>query len=183
MMSMFSAPKRFLRKFARAEDGTGTLEFVIVFPVIFSLFLMSLEISILTLRQVMLERAVELAVRDVRIGKIPDPSHAQLIEAICDRASAMPKCRQDLQLEMIIEDVYAWGGGVNGPVRCIDRAEDVQPLVQFVNGGNNNLMILQACMLFDPMFSSIGVGAVIPKVSGNAYGLIAKSAFVMEPFK
>lgn len=187
MIRTFAAINRALCRFQRREDGSSTVEFLFIFPVFLLIFLNCYEAGLLSLRHVMLERGLDLTVRAVRIGRIPDPSHQQLKEEICKRTMLIPNCLADLQLEMIREQPRAWGGGFSGPVRCVDRALDVQPAVRFTNGSNNELMLLQACVIYDPKFVEMGIGKSLGDAladnSNGGYALFATSAFVMEPFK
>lgn len=177
-----------LRRFKRQEDGMASIEIIFMLPAFFILFLSAYEGGMVSTRQVMLERGVDLTVRDVRIGKILKPKHVELKQRICDYAAIIPDCLNNLQLEMVNMDVRNWGTQLNGPIKCIDRALTVQPAAQFTNGGNNQLMVLQVCSLFDPVAATSGWGQYtlsgqLPKKSGKAYALVASSAFVMEPFE
>ena len=183
-MKMFwTNMRRRIASFARKDDGVASIEIVMILPVMTLLFMIAFEGGRVSLNHVMLERGLDLTVRDVRIGKMLNPSHDDLKESICDYARIIPECRENLQLEMVNMNVRAWSNKLNAEPRCIDRAEDVQPAVQFTNGGNNELMVLQVCSLFDPKALRTGLGKVIPKKSGDAYALIASAAFVMEPFQ
>ena len=183
MITPFKTKRRQLRRFLRREDGTASLEIVLVLPFFMMLFMSAYEGGMISLRHMMLERGLDLAVRDVRIGRIVDPEHAVLKERICDYASIIPDCANQLQLEMVVMDVRNWTNELEGPIKCIDRALNVQPAVRFTYGDNNQLMVLQVCTLFDPVVPTSGLGKYIPKKSGGAYALVASSAFVMEPFR
>mgnify|MGYP000226981385 CR=1 FL=1 len=177
-----------LRNFGRKSEGTASIEILFMLPAFFILFLSAYEGGMVSTRHVMLERGLDLTVRDVRIGRLRDPEHGELKQSICTYAAIIPECMENLQLEMVRMDVRAWSTKLDGPIRCIDRALTVQPAVQFTNGNNNELMVLQVCALFDPVSSTSGWGRAtlagqIPKKSGTAYGLVASSAFVMEPFQ
>lgn len=183
MIKLFRAPKASLRRFLRRDDGTASLEIVLVLPFFMMLFMSAYEGGMISMRHMMMERGLDLAVRDVRIGRLPDPTHAELKKRICNYASILPDCQNQLQLEMVVMDVRNWGTELDGPIKCIDRALTVQPAVQFSYGDNNQLMVLQVCTLFDPVAPTTGLGKYIPKKSGGAYALVATSAFVMEPYR
>lgn len=183
MIMLFKKPRQSFRRFLRREDGTATLEIVLVLPVFMMLFMSAYEGGMISMRHMMLERGLDLAVRDVRIGRLLDPKHADLKKRICNYAQIIPDCEQQLQLEMIVMDVRGWSNALDGPIKCIDRALTVQPAVSFTYGDNNQLMVLQVCALFDPVVPTSGLGKSIPKQSGGAYALVASSAFVMEPFR
>ncbi len=182
-MKTLRSSMRALRRFGRGENGSSTIEFLFVLPFFMLMFLNCYEAGMLSMRHAMLERGLDLTVRAVRIGRIEDPTHAQLKAEICARTMMIPDCDSDLQLEMIREEPRNWSGGLDGPVRCVDRALDVQPAVQFTNGGNNELMMLQVCVLYDPKLLDMGIGKHLADNPNGAYALFATSAFVMEPFK
>ena len=181
MMSLMKRIASGLRTFGRSEDGNGTIEFVLVLPGFFLLFTAAYEGGVLSTRHVMLERGLDTAVREVRIGRILSPTHETLTQRICDYASIIPDCMTNIRLEMIPNDPRNWADP-NDEVACVDREEEGDPVLNFTNGGNNELMILRACVLFDPMIPTTGLGKHIPKESGGAYGLVATSSYVMEPF-
>jgi len=188
MIRPFTPFRRHLRRFRRKEDGTASIEILFMLLPFMILFMSAYEGGMVSTRHVMLERGVDLAVRDVRIGKLKEPTHALLKKQICDYAGIIPDCLENLQLEMVRMDVRNWSTKLDGPIKCVDRALNVQPAVQFSNGQNNELMVLQVCSLFDPVAATSGWGQYtlsekIPKKSGGAYALVASSAFVMEPFQ
>lgn len=183
MMRFLKSPKRHIARFFAREDGMASIEIVIFLPVFMMMFMSAYEGGMISMRHMMMERGLDLAVRDVRIGRMPDPTHKELKKRICDNAGIIPDCINQLQLEMVNMDVRAWTDELDGPIKCIDRTLDVQPAVSFTHGDNNELMVLQVCTLFDPVVPTSGLGKYIPKKSGGAYALVASSAFVMEPYK
>lgn len=171
--------------FGRDERGSATIEFVIVVPVFLVLFLSTFELGMLMSRHVMLDRGLDMAVRQVRLGQINPPNPADLHEeiksAICDAATPIiPNCMTQLKLEMRPLNPRSF---VNIPADadCIDREDDSIPNRTFTAGISNQLMILRACALFDPYFPTTGLGASLPRRSGGAYALVSVSSFVIEP--
>lgn len=168
--------------FRREEDGNMTVDFVLALPTAFLFAAATFEIGMIGLRDVMLERAVDVVVRDVRTGQIPNPTHDMLRNRICQEAAIIPNCQAEMKLEMIRNDIRNYAV-IDSQPDCIDRAATGTPLVNFVNGDNNELMIIRACTLFDPILPTAAVGAQVPKKSEGAYALVATSSFVLEPFK
>jgi len=136
----------------------------------------------LSTRHVMLERGLDQTVREVRIGRILDPTHDVLKDKICEYAGIIPECSDNLRLEMINNDLRAWSP-MSESVQCVDREEEAAPVITFNTALNNELIVLRVCALFDPMVPLGVIGTTIPKESGAAYGLVATSSYVMEPFK
>lgn len=190
MIHAVSSINAFWRQFAKDEAGTTSLEFVIVFPVFFGMFLMTYESGMISTRHVMLERGVETAVREVRIGIMPNPSRESLRERICKVASGIPDCMRQLEIELLQRDPMSWTA-MPGDVRCVDRGNLDRDPGTIDPTGNNQLMFLVACVRIDPFITSpiyglIGRAVVDSNSSesaGGSYALVSRGAFVVEPFR
>lgn len=172
---------RFLRRFGRSEDGTATVEFAITFPAMLLFTLSGVEMGMVSLQSSMLERAMDMTVRDIRLGTGSAPQHDEIKDLICERAGFVSNCSSSLLLEMVEVDPRNWTG-ISAEVSCIDRSEEVQPKTEFRNDAPENaLMILRACAKIDPVFPSTGLGKNIKKDGAGQFQLVAISAFVQEP--
>lgn len=180
--SLFSVVKAGLNSFTKDESGSATLDFAIALPAYMLIFSSTYESGMHSTRQVMLQHGLDQTAREVRIGRIPSPDHDILTEKICEYSSIIPDCLNQIRLEMVVRDPRAWTPPV-GEVQCVDRESDGDPVLNFTNGANNQLMVLRACALFDPMIPGSGLGYQLPKKSGGAYAIVASSAYVMEPFQ
>lgn len=169
-----------LRRFRRCEDGSSTIEFVIIFPVIFTFFLSTFELGMLETRHVMLDRGLDIAVRAIRLGQIEPVTHDRFKQAVCNAAAIIPDCMNQIKLEMVTVDPNAWVS-MAPAADCVDRNDPGVPLREFTPGASNQLMLIRACALFDPYFPTTGLGASLPRTSGGAYGLMSVSSFVIEP--
>ena len=168
------------RRFWRAEDGNATVEFAITFPAMITIMLSGLELGFVTLQDSMLERAMDLTVREIRLGTGTAPQHDEIKDMICERAAFIKDCSNSLRLEMIQVDPRAWSG-IDGEPDCTDRSEEVSPVRNFINGQENDLMILRACAKIDPVFPTTGLGSNMQKDDFGQYSLVATSVFVQEP--
>jgi Flp pilus assembly pilin Flp len=175
------------RRFRRSEDGTVTVEFALILPIMFAIFLATFELGMLLTRQVMLDRGVDLAVRAVRLGALdpalfPTPAamHDALKRGICQGAVMIPDCENNIRLEMRALNPR---GLVNIPLGadCIDRADPGRPLRDFQAGFSNQLMILRACTLYDPYMPTSGLGAALIDNQTGAFAMVSMSSFVIEP--
>lgn len=180
-MSVLSCYKR-MRRTAQAEGGNATVEFVLVFPVIMAIFLASFELGLLQLRHTMLERGLDVAVRTVRLSTNAMPDYATLRDDICEQAMLVVDCSNSLKLEMIRLDPWSSFADVEAP-DCIDRPVDFTPARTWTEGGANDLILLRACVLFDPLFPTTGIGYQLSSDFDNegTYALTAKTIFVAEP--
>lgn len=169
-----------LRRFWRAEDGNATIEFAITFPAVITIMLSGLELGFVTLQHAMLERAMDMTVREIRLGTGTAPQHDQIKDMICARAAFINNCSSSLRLEMIQVDPRAWTTIDPNP-DCTDKSEEVQPVRNFVNGQENALMILRACAKINPVFPTTGLGKNMAKDSYGQYALTSTTVFVQEP--
>ncbi|SDN42361.1 TadE-like protein [Lutimaribacter pacificus] len=169
-----------LARFHRDEGGNSTIEFVIWFPLFIFLLLAAVEISIISVRQTTLERAMDMTVRDIRLGTGTAPQHNDIKNLICDRAAMVPDCRNNLRLEMVQVDPKNFVPLPEVP-DCTDQSEEVRPVRAFSHGMDNQLMILRACAKFKPFFPLTGVGKELSKDNAGYAAVTATTAFVQEP--
>ncbi|MCR8723675.1 TadE/TadG family type IV pilus assembly protein [Frigidibacter sp. ROC022] len=170
---------RTLRRFRR-EEGTATIEFVILFPVFIVLMISGIEAGVLMTRQMMLERGLDLTMRSLRLGTVANPTHDNVKALICKNSMIIPNCENVVQLELREVDTTAWNVPLEGN-NCVDRTAEIDPVINFNPGERNKLMMVRACAVFDPMFPATGLAVHLPRDASGGYRLIATSAFVNEP--
>lgn len=169
-----------LRHFSGDTRGSAVIEFAIMFPIFLTMFLSGIEMSMATVRQTMLERALNESVRQLRIGTTGAPQYAELRKMICDYSRVLPDCENAIKLEMINVDLRDYSALDPDP-DCVNRAEVVNPIRVFQSGQRNQMMVLRVCYQFAPIFPNIGLGTSKKKDSNGDMTLIAVTAFVNEP--
>lgn len=180
--------------FKRRQDGNATIEFVFLFPLFMAIFLMGFESGYYMVRNVMLERAVDISVRDIRLGNGRVPEFAAVKESICENAIIFPKCDETIHVYM--EEVAIAPGAiaaVTGPVRCVNRfSEDPQfDNTDYNVGTSNTMMVVQVCAVVSPFFPTTGLGLGLQNAdlgvqgenntNGGMMAITATTAFVNEP--
>jgi TadE-like protein len=163
-----------------SEAGNATVEFVILFPVFITLLISSFEVGLLLTRQVLLERGVDLAVRDLRLGLMVNPTPASLKTAVCAYASPLADCDSGVSIELRPISKATWSLP-SGIVQCIDRNEEINPDLAFDTGTENELMLVRACLVIDPVFATSAIAAQMPKDASGGYQIYSSSIFVNEP--
>jgi Flp pilus assembly protein TadG len=192
-MRPLSRLRRALRRFAGAETGTATVEFALLFPPFFVLFASSIEAGLMMIRNVQLERGLDLAVRELRIGTPTPPTFVEFRQQVCDVAFLVPNCMANLQVELQVVPSTTWQPLDLTP-RCVDRSDVIDPFTQpnYDTGGNNEFMLVRLCANVDPILPGLGLGAILDRIpaSGdpedegfvpNGYAIVAVSAYVNEP--
>ena len=181
---MISSLRHRLRRLRRAEGGNATVEFVILFPLVLIIIAFGLELTFINLRHAALERAMDQTIRDIRLGTGTAPQHDDIKDLICERAQFIENCDTHLRLEMVMVDPRNWVD-IDGNADCTDKEEEVSPVREFVNGQENELMILRACARNDPIFPNATLGISQNLASDpdgeKQYSLVSTSAFVQEP--
>jgi len=171
--------RRLFTRFRR-EGGNATIEFVILFPVFIGMFGSAFEGGLMSIRHAMLERATDLVIRDLRLGRGATPTHAQMKTDICTLAGIIPDCGTALhiELERISPDDWAYR---TGKVQCIDRDDEIVPVINVTPGTSNDLMLVTVCAVVEPMVPLTGFALYLPRVNESDYALVTMSAFVNEP--
>lgn len=193
---MFGAgrkPIKRLKGAAFGEDGNATIEFVILFPLIMFIFLSSFEVSIYLTRAVLLDRALDLNVRLLRLGSLEiegwDPADGQptseqlqteFKRRVCQDSLIFSDCPNAIMIELTRVSTQTWNLP-SGRMVCVDRDEDVQPVVDFNFGGQNDLMLVRACTVLDPFFGTTPFVMELPVDNTGGYIVAAASTFVNEP--
>ncbi len=171
----------YLRRFCRADSGAATIEFAILFPAFIIFLVSAIEMGVMNARNSMLERALDLAVRDIQINTATAPTHDDVKRMICSHTSIIPDCFVNMRIEMLPINTRV-ATSIDPAPDCVDTLEPFEPVRQFRNGSQNQIMLIRVCSLFRPMFPTTGLGFQLPRTGGqDTYALVAVSAFVMEP--
>ncbi|MCK0170535.1 pilus assembly protein [Aliiroseovarius sp. S1123] len=164
----------------RDQTGSATIEFVLWFPLFMTLFLTSFELSYYGMRSVLLERAVDMTVREMRLG-ISRPQNTQEFKTrVCEKTLLAGSCAEDLMVELILVNQATWNLP-QGNIACIDRNDPMQPLPAFGTGGGGDLMLLRVCWLKRPFFATTPYVMGLPRDANGEIALSAVSTYVNEP--
>lgn len=164
----------------KSEDGSSTIEFVILFPLIMLMFFNAVESGMMMIRYVMLERGLDMTVRSIRLGTSIEVDADDVKLMVCNGSGIIPDCLNTVKVEMVRVDPRNWTA-LPVEADCVDRNDPAAPLRAFTAGGTNDLMVLRVCALFDPLFPLAGLGFQMAKQDDQSYALVSTSAFVMEP--
>jgi hypothetical protein len=174
---------RMTRRFRRREDGTATIEFVIFVPTVVMIFMASVEAGFYMAKHVMLERGLDLVIRDVRLHNIPptELNPAGLRARICDATPILSDCTSILKIEMRPVSMATFDMPTV-PSTCVNRGAAAPPPDEdLLPGGSNELMMVRVCAVQDPIFPSTGIGLQLRADDLGGYQLAAASVYVNEP--
>ncbi len=178
---MITRLKNRLSRFHKEDDGfIIALEFMIMAPLIFSAFFMGVEMGLYSIRQMLLDRGLEVTTREIRLNTNMQFDHDDLKRAICQNAGNLPDCMDVLRLEMVPMNPRTFAGLPAG-ADCVDTSQPVTPVRGWALGKQHDLMLLRACYKFSPIFPTTGLGASYRKDGDGKVAMTTISAFVQEP--
>ncbi|MCR8826030.1 TadE/TadG family type IV pilus assembly protein [Pseudosulfitobacter koreensis] len=169
-----------LRRFRKEEGGFMVAEFALAIPLIFTLFLTSVELGIYTVHQMFLDRGMDMSIRMVRLNTAKNYTHAELKDMICDYSAILPDCKAQLRVEMNLVDMRSFAG-LPSRADCVDISKPITPLRTFTRGSDHSIMLIRGCYMFDPIFRMNGLGEAYTKDGAGHAQMVSTSAFVQEP--
>ena len=173
----------FLKRFRRDKNGAASVEFVIIAPVYLGIMFSMFEAGWLMTKSMMLERGMDLTMRDLRLGVYTNPTHNEMKTIICDNASILKNCEQSMLLELVPINTAA---DVPTSTLCVDRKPtgDIVPTVTFnTTRGDREVetMFVRACVIVDPLVPGMGLALHLPKDEMGGMAMVSYGAFVNEP--
>jgi len=170
------------RRFRENQAGGGAIEMVIVLPLMLGVFISSIECGLYMTRQILLERAVDMTVRDLRLGLIENPDHDALKQNICANSSIIRDCDNAIRIELLRISTTDWNFPAEA-VACVDRDEPIDISLSFDPGVENEMMLVRVCLIQDAIFpnTDFAQGIAFEGDAAGGYALISTSAFVNEP--
>lgn len=178
---MIARIKSHLRRFRKSQSGAAiTLEFMVLLPLFLYVFFFGIELSIHSIRQLQLDRGVEVTVREIRLNTNQQFTHASIKDAICVNTGGIEDCNANLKLEMVPTNPRTFRGMAPSN-DCYDTSFPVVPQRGWSLGREHEVMLLRACYAFKPVFANIGLGERLPKDSRGFARLTSVTAFVQEP--
>lgn len=165
-----------LRRFRRNEDGYSSVELVICATTFMTGFFWVFETGLIMTKQMMLDRAVDIVVRDLRLYNSPTFTHAYIKSRVCEISAVFKDCEQNLNIEL---DTYDQAAGYTKQFSCYDKRQDLSPVTAWNPGQRSEIIYLRACIIIDPMMPN-GV-ALFPNVQETGIPLVSDTAFMNEP--
>ncbi|MEM7526772.1 MAG: TadE family protein [Pseudomonadota bacterium] len=177
---------RRLLAFLRCDKGAASLEFVMLFPLVFAILVAYLEMGWLLTKQMMLDRGVDVTMRQVRIGAVPNVTHDLIKQGICDNALILIDCDNSLKIQLIPYTTATPADFSN--VDCFDRSLPVDDPINVAtqasskSGDRDEIIFVRACVLVDFLLPGGGIGFLLAKSSPETgYSVVSYSAFMNEP--
>lgn len=169
-----------LKRFRNEEEGSATIEFSIYFTIFFFILAAAVEIGYMNLRHSLLERGGDIATREIRLNTGAVPTYEKVRQTICDEAVIVEGCADNLRLEMIEVDPRSFTA-IPPSADCLNAEEEPRPVRNFINGRDNQLMLIRACLKYKPAMPTTSFGLALKKDAQGYAQMVVTSAFVQEP--
>lgn len=169
-----------VRRGAADQSGTASVEFVIVFPVMMMLMLGGIETGVTLTKKVMLERALDITMRDIRLGALTGVTPAALRQRICDHTIILSDCNANLLIETVPVTADTWAPPTNA-AQCVDRVNEITPVTALQSGGTLVPTVVRACLIIEPVFPTTALGLRLPLDASGGYALFSTSLYLAEP--
>ena len=176
-----------LRKWFRTNDsGSASVEFVVLFPFFMATVFAGIEGGWMMTRFMMVERGVDVAMREVRLGVLKNPSYETLRDRICDVVTVVDNCNQNLVLTT--EIVRADETVSTEPAPCFDRTasqdelDDFNPADGHNTGSSSQIVVIKICAIVDPLLRNYGLSNLLTLDDSGGFPIRTKTAFLNEPF-
>ncbi|WP_339641142.1 TadE family protein [Jannaschia helgolandensis] len=168
-----------------AERGAASVEFVLLLPAFLMVFISSFEASIMLTRQVMLERAVDIVVRDIRLDTGSTVTQGQVRAKVCNRAKILPDCSENLVIEMTeIDQITYSTPDTDAP--CVNQLTSIVPPSRFAANRTGRMILLRACYSVLPtlplsvMAGNRTLGSHLVNDEDGSFRMVTSNAFVVE---
>lgn len=172
--------RRLSQLIRRDTRGAAAVEFAMVVPLVLALIFSTFEAGWFMLQSIMLDRALDMTVRELRIGSLSNPSQETMRAQVCERAIILVDCSRTLTLELI----PVTSGAASYPsdaARCTNMGSRVAPVLRFNGGARTDIMFVRACYVVSPITPGLGLALALPKDDAGMIRLVSKSAFMNEP--
>ncbi|NPD13968.1 pilus assembly protein [Xinfangfangia sp. D13-10-4-6] len=184
MMRPFSAIGRRLKRLWRREDGTATIEFCFAIPITLLIFMASMESGLYMVRSALLERGLDMVIREYRLGRLENMTYEDIRNRICDYTVYVANCDNNLKVWIQPISTTTWALPARGSVRCTDRNEPLNnpAIAGAINPtGAQDLALIRVCVLEDPIFPTTHFAARLQQDSSGKYELASATIVVTEP--
>ena len=172
---------RLIRRFRREEEGNATIEFVILMPLLFTIFAAALESGLMMVRWTSIDRASDMVIRSLRLGQYTNPDAIMLRREVCDRTFMIENCFENtvVDIRRINRATFQMP---DAGTPCVTRTDTViQPVTEVTPGQQNDLMLIRVCVTVNALFAGSTFAVPITYDEQGGYAIAVASVYVNEP--
>ncbi len=157
----------------------AAIEFAVVAPLFLAIVFATFESGWLMTQSMLMDRALDKAVRSIRIGGTGAPAtQTALKAAICNETIVIANCLSNLVVELTVTNTPS--SFPSATVQCINRSAP-PPTPGFASGGRSDVMFVRACLSVDPLVPLIAEGLGLQRNASGAFDVVSVGGFMNEP--
>lgn len=164
----------------RSEDGSATIEFLVMFPLVLFVFFASFEAGYAMVRSALLARALDQSLRDLQLGNLASPTTDTLRLAICERLG-LADCDNEMMVDLTVLVADRSNLPVAGsPCLTQDVAIRTGTRATWVGAaGPSDLVVVRACQRANALFPGAVAGLTPAFADAQGYyRLVASGVFL-----
>ncbi len=169
-----------LRRFRIARSGTTAVEFALIAPLFLGMTFTTFEAGGLLIRSMMLDRALDKAVRTVRVkGGVTTITQTQFRDSVCSGLLMFSSgCAQRLTVEMTV--IKSASSFPSTAMTCVSKTAP-NPTVNYATGARSDMVYVRTCLAVDPMLPIVATGLGLPRNESGQFSVMASGGFMNEP--
>jgi Flp pilus assembly protein TadG len=173
---------RLLRRFRQREEGNASVEFVVLVPLLFSIFFAALENGLMMIRWTAIDRASDMVIRQLRLGQLVNPTAQSLRQGFCDRTLMITDCVANTVVEIRrIDRTTFVMPAPNAPCANRTTSTTILPVTTITPGQANDLMLIRICVSVDALIPEGAFALPLTLDAQGGYALSVASVYVNEP--
>lgn len=174
-----------LRRLRRDDSGGEAFGLIVVIPLLLAFLGFATDLGLLLVRNAMLERGVDTGVREIRLGNMAPNDYSGLRSHICNAAVVLPSCESRLKIQLKAMSPYAWEDPGQTPDCESLKTVTVTAAKEFDAAQRNQLVILRACIVVEPLMPGWSLGNVLLSSADGSrnrfYQATATTTYTQEP--
>ena len=168
-----------MRALLKDTTGAAAVEFAIIAPLFFVMVFSVIEIGWTMTKQMMLDRAMDSVVRELRIGRSEGFTVDYVRDRICSEATIFSSCSAEMLVEMV--PVPAGSAYPDANATCATESTKVKPVTQFDPGHRSEVVFIRSCVGVTPLTPGIGFGMHLRYNADDGFFMTSESALLNEP--
>jgi hypothetical protein len=168
-----------LRVLLGDKAGAAAVEFALVAPLFFAMIFSVIELGWTMTKQMMLDRAMDIVVRELRIGRTEGFTKDYVRQRICGEAAIFTNCEEEMLVEMV--PIPAGSSYPDTNATCATGSTAVKPVTKFNPGLRSEVVFIRACVNVIPLTPGIGLGLRLRYNQDAGFFMTSESALLNEP--
>ncbi|MEM7242443.1 MAG: TadE/TadG family type IV pilus assembly protein [Pseudomonadota bacterium] len=173
------------KRFLKDDQGSSTIEFIIVFAIYFGFVFSIIDIGWYMVKVIQLERGVDLVTRELRLGLIDDPTYDTVLDKVCEETGILDDCTQNVVIQSQIMQANATPQDLSplcfDPSATPDEQADFDPSEGFSTGVASDQVLFTICAKIKPILASGSILSILPTFDDGHLVVTSRAGFLNEP--